>query len=201
VIRQRIALRTPLAARLVRLFVLVFAAALVWYGAMAILLAVKVSPHTVNALSGYRWAYHKLSGVTAGDFSSTVRLIAGFGGLLAFLFFVYLAFQELPRAHLARGELRVGDAARGRTVVRPRAVERAVETAARQNEATTSARARLGDDALTLEIAVSRAAASADVLVDVQRRASTALDRHDLPDLPVNVTLTGYSPTTRRELS
>jgi hypothetical protein len=94
--RQRIHLRTPALAYLVRLFTVAFGAALVWYGAMVILLAVKVSPHTVNNLSAYRTLYHDIVSLHPGDFTTPVRLIAGFGGFLAFVVLVYLALQELP---------------------------------------------------------------------------------------------------------
>ena len=86
-----------------------FALALVWYGLMVVLLAVKVSPHTVNALSGYRTLYHDAAGLTENDFSTGVRFIAGIGGLVAFVVFLYLALQELPRPYLARGEVQLQD--------------------------------------------------------------------------------------------
>ena len=42
---------------------------------------------------------------------------------------------------------------------------------------------------------------AAATLRDVHERVRDQLQRHDLPSLPVNVTLTAYHRTTRRELS
>ena len=126
-IRQRVNLRTPALAYLVRLLTLAFALALVWYGLMLVLLAAKVAPHTVNAISGYRSLYHAAASVTQDDFTTPVRWIAGAAGFLALLLFGYLAFQELPRPYLARGEVPLSEEERGTTVVKPRAIERVAE--------------------------------------------------------------------------
>lgn len=200
-IRQRIHLRTPALAYLVRLFTVTFGLALVWYGVMVIMLAVKVSPSTVNTISAYRSLYHDVAGLTAADFTTPVRLIAGFGGFLAFLLLVYLALQELPRPYLARGPVTVDERPKGETLARPRAIERVAEVAARANPSVTSAAGRLGDEELTIDIATRRASLAADTLTDVQRRVRSALECHELPHLPVNVTLTGYDRTTRRDLA
>jgi hypothetical protein len=199
--RQRVRLRTPALAYLVRLLTVVLGAALVWYGAMVILLAVKVSPHTVNDLSAYRTLYHDIVGLHPGDFTTPVRLIAGFGGFLAFLVLVYLALQELPRPYLARGPVSLEERPGGETVARARAIERVGEIAAQANPDVTSAAGRLGDDELLVTISVARAGRAADSLTDVQERVREALGRHDLPALPVNVTLTGYDRATKRELA
>jgi hypothetical protein len=66
-IRQRINLRTPALAYLVRLLTALLALALFWYGLMVVLLAVKVSGHTVNELSAYRTLYHDAADVTSSD--------------------------------------------------------------------------------------------------------------------------------------
>ncbi len=199
--RQRINLRTPLLAYLVRALTLLLGLGLVWYGLMVVLLAVKVSPHTVNSLSAYRTLYDDAVGLKPSDFRTLVRLIAGVGGLIAFLVFLYLAVQELPRPYLARGEVTLDEQARGTTIVKPRAIERVAELAARANANVTAAAGRLGDQQLNLDIGIRRASITADTLDDVQRRVSADLHRHQLPSLPVNVTLTGYDRKTRRELS
>jgi hypothetical protein len=206
VIRQRIHLRTPALAYLVRLLTVLFGLALVWYGAMVVLLAVKVSPHTVNSISAYRTLYHDIVGLTPADFTTRVRLIAGFGGFLAFLVLVYLALQELPRPYLARGPVTLQERPQGETVARPRvarprALERTAEIAAQSNPNVTAAAGRLGEAELAVNISTSRASLAAETLTDVQARVRAALDRHELPDLPVNVTLTGYDRKTRRELA
>ena len=198
-VRQRIALRTPWAAYLVRLLTLLLALAGVWYGLMVLLLAVKVSPHTVNSISGYRTLYDDVVGLRASDFTTVVRLIAGFGGLLVFLVFAYLMLAEVPRPHLARGDLRL-EADRGTTIVRPRAIERVAEVAARQEGDVTAAIGRLGDGEITLDLGVRNATRVADSLRETHRRVIAALERHDLDTMPVNVTVTGYDPPKRREL-
>jgi hypothetical protein len=201
VIRQRINLRTPALAYLARLLTLVLGAALVWYGLMLVLLAAKVSPHTVNAISGYRSIYTDAATLTLHDFSTSVRWIAGVAGFLVFLVFAYLALQELPRPYLARGEVPLAEAQTGTTVIKPRAIERVAELAARGNTEVSSAAGRLGDGELNLAVGLRRASTAADALRDVRARVRTELDRHELPTLPVHVTLTDYDRTTRRELS
>ena len=200
-IRQRVNLRTPLLAYLVRALTVLFGLALVWYGLMVVLLAVKVSAHTVNNLSAYHTLYDDVAGLSRKDFTTTVRLIAGFAGLLAFLVFLYLATRELPRPYLARGDIPVDRNQHGRTLVKPRAIERVAEFAALEHPDVTAAAGRLGDRELSVEISSRRTSTLARMLPDVQKRVTADLERHELPALPVNVTLTGYDPTTRRELT
>ena len=64
-LRQRVRVRTSSVALIGRAILILFSLALIWYGLMLILLALKVSPHTVNQISGYRTAYDYLSGRTA----------------------------------------------------------------------------------------------------------------------------------------
>jgi hypothetical protein len=201
VIRQRINLRTPLLAYVVRALTILLGLALLWYGLMVVLLAVKVSPHTVNSISGYRTLYDDAAGLTSADFTSLRRLIAGAAGVIAFALFTYLAFQELPRPYLARGKLSLDGHERGTTVIEPRAIERVAEFAAHGNANVTAAAGRLGDRELNIDVGMRRAAIAAETLSDVHRRVSADLERHQLPGLPVNVTLTGYDRQTRRELS
>jgi hypothetical protein len=200
VTRQRINLRTPVLGHLVALLTIVLALALVWYGLMVVLLAVKVSPHTVNSLSAYRSLYSDAAGLRRSDFTTLRRLIAGFAGLIAFVIFIYLAFKAWPRPYLARGEITVAQDRHG-TTAEPRAIERVAELAACANPDVTAARGRLGDEELTVGVDSRRACAIAQTLRDVHGRVEAELERHDLPSLPVNVTLTGYDRQTRRELS
>jgi hypothetical protein len=200
VIRQRVNLRTPALAYLVRLLTVVLGLALAWYGLMLVLLAIKVSPHTVNAISGYRSLYNDAATLSQGDFTSAVRWVAGVVGFLVFLLCAYLAVQEIPRPYLARGEIPVTEEETGATVVKPRAIERVAELAARGNAQVASAAGRLGDGELNLSVGLRRAGSAADALRDVRARVRSELDRHELPALPVNVTLTTYDRNTRREL-
>jgi hypothetical protein len=178
-----------------------FALALVWYGAMLLLLAFKVSPHTVNQLSGYRSAYNYLAALKPRDITADTRLIAGLAGLAGFVVLAYLAFKELPRPHLTRSELRLVDHERGVVDVEPRAIKRAVEGAALEHEAVQDAAARYATDELTVNINGTRALELPDILRAVRARSHEQLAAHGLPELPVNVTLTGFERTRRRELA
>lgn len=200
-IRQRVKLRTSLTGHVVRVVTMLLGLALLWYGLMAVLLAVKVSPHTVNSLSAYRTLFDRAARLRPSDFTTAVRLIAGFGGLIVFLVFLYLAWKALPRPYLARGPVELDRRPLGVTVVGPRAIERVAEFAAHEHPDVTAVAGRLGDEELNVSLGVRRAGRVADTLKDVRVRIGAELDRHQLPDLPINVTLTSYDRTTRRELS
>jgi len=200
-LRQRLRIGTSPFVLLGRAMLVLFALALVWYGAMLVLLAFKVSPHTVNQLSGYRSAYNYLAGLKPRDITPDTRLIAGLAGLAGFLVFGYLAFKEIPRPYLTRSELRLVDDDRGIVDVAPRAIERAVESAALEREAVREAAARYASNELTVNVSVTRARELPDVLRAVRAEAHQQLAAHGLPDLPVNVTLTGFERTRRRELA
>ena len=102
------------------LLTLLLALAMVWYGLMALLLAVKVSPSTVNSLSGYRTAFDWLSGLTPSDVGgATTRVIIAGAGVLAFLVFGFLAFKLLPRPYLARRELPLYSEPQGYVTIEP----------------------------------------------------------------------------------
>ncbi len=200
-IRQRIALRTPLLAYLVRLLTVVLALILIWYGAMLVLLAAKVSPHTVNSLSGYHTLYREAAGLHRGDFTRKVRLIVGFAGFIAFLFFLFLALQEVPRPYLARREVTLDERDSGSLTVGPRAIERVAEVSANAHKDVASASGRLGDESLNVSVSVRNAGTLAETLRAVRDGVAKDLAQHELPALPVNVTATGYDPKNRRQLS
>jgi hypothetical protein len=200
-IRQRVSLHTPVLGHVARLLTVLLGLALLWYGLMVVLLAVKVAPHTVNAISAYRTLYHDAASLTSADFTTERRLIAGVAGLLAFALCLYLALQQIPRPRLARTAMTIGDRDRGDTSVVPRAVERVAEIAAMAHRQVSSVRSRLGEDSLDVLVHVRSAREAAGTLRDVQRRVSTALEQHGLPVGSVNVTLTGYHRTTTRELA
>lgn len=200
-LRQRLRIGTSPFVLLGRIMLVLCALALVWYAAMLVLLAFKVSPHTVNQLSGYRSAYNYLAGLKPRDITADTRLIAGLAGLAGFLVFGYLAFKQLPRPYLTRSELRLLDDERGVVDVAPRAIERAVEGAALEHDAVQEAAARYATDELTVTISVTRARELPDLLRAVRARAHEQLVIHGLPELPVNVTLTGFERTRRRELA
>jgi hypothetical protein len=200
VVRQRLRLRgSPL--RLIGRDVLVLVAAiLVWYGAMLLLLALGVDASTVNSLSGYRSAFDWAAAIDDADVTDRVRLITGLSGLAAFLLFGYLFLKELPRPYLARSDVRLGEERNGVTDVSPRTIERVAELAAGRHSAVTSARGRLEDERVVLELHSSRARGLAETLREVQHDALDALRRHELPVRTVDVTLTGFDRTNGRDL-
>jgi hypothetical protein len=199
--RQRVRERTSVLAVIGRIVPLILALALIWYGAMLVLLAVKVSPSTVNQISGYRTAFDWLSGLTPAkiDGAQTRAIVAG-AGVAAFLVFGLLALKQLPRPYLARQELRLTSDPHGEVNVGPRAVERLAEIAARAHPAVRDARGRYSVDDLSVDLDVGRARDLAGTLEEAQQRVADALERHELPTMPVNITLSGYDRRHRREL-
>ena len=198
--RQRIRERPSVLMVVGRIVPLVLALGLVWYGLMLVLLALKVSPSTVNAISGYRTAFNYLSGLTPDDVDGGVtRAIIAGSGIAAFLVFGYLAVKQLPRPYLARRELPLAADEHGEVSVEPRAIERIAEVAASRHSAVTGARGRYSVDDLAVDVSVRRARDIATTLHDAQQRVADALQEHELPAMAVNITLTGYD-RQRREL-
>jgi hypothetical protein len=199
--RQRLRDRSSRWLAAGRVVTLVFAVLLTWYGLMLLLLALDVSPATVDSLSGYRTAFDWLAGLTPGDVDgTTTRAVLAAGGLVAFVVFGYLAIAQLPRPYLARRDLELATDQRGEVTVEPRAVERLAEVAAAADPAVTATRARYSPDDLSVDVTVRRARDLPDVLRRAQQRVAAALAQHELPPMPVNVTLTGYDRRYRREL-
>lgn len=199
--RQRLRERTSFLILAGRLVALLVGLAMVWYGLMTLLLAVKVSASTVNSLSGYRTAFNWLSGLTPSDVDgSTTRAIIAGSGVVAFFLFGYLAFKQLPRPYLARRELPLYSEPRGEVRVEPRAVERLAEIAATSDSAVSNARGRYSVDDLAVDVTVRRARDAAATLREAQSRVARALAEHELPEMPINVTLAGFDRSDRREL-
>jgi hypothetical protein len=200
--RQRVRAHDSPLTYLNRLILVLVCLAVLYYAVMLLMLALKVSPDVVNGISGYRPAFDFLDRLRPNEFpGGTARAIAALAGILAFGLFLALAMRELPRPYLARGDLALAEDHRGALTVEPRAIERAAEAAAVQNPAVSSAAGRYGGDAIELLVHVRRAHDVADTLRDVRDRAVTALGRHDLPPVAVNVTLAGFDREQRRELS
>lgn len=202
-LRQRLRTRRfALAEILLRAIAVVVALAPIWYGAMTVLLALKVGPHTINGLSGYRSVYDHLAGISADDITARVRIIVAIAGVASLLAFGALAWRALPRPYLARSELDLSTShGRGSTVISARAIERAGELAALEHPLVAGAAARYGTQDITVLVNVRHAATLADTLAAVQQRVSSALAQHELPRLPINVTLTGVDRAKRRELA
>jgi hypothetical protein len=199
-VRQRLRLRGSPVELVGRLVLVLFALALVWYGGMLLLLALDVDPSTVNDLSGYRSIFDWAADIDEPDVTGDVRLVTGLAGLSAFLVFGYLCLKQLPRPYLARSDVRLGDERNGVTDISPRAIERVAELAANRHSAVTSARGRLEDETVVLELHSSRGRALAETLRHVQRDALEAMKRHELQVRTVDVTLTGFDIPNGRDL-
>ena len=201
-LRQRLRTRTSPLAFIQRLLELALALALIWYGLILAGLALDViGPHSANTYSGYRATYDFVADLLAGRASDSARLIAGIAGLVAFLLLLTVAFKQLPRPYLARHDLELEAGDGGTVTVEPRAVERLAEGIALQHPAVASASGRVGTDDLAVLLDVRRASDLPDTLRTVQRSVSSGLERHGLPTVPVNVTLTGYDRSSKRELN
>ncbi len=200
-VRQRLRIRVSPIGYLGDLLVVVAGGALVWYGLMLALLGLKASPRRVDQISGYRTIYDYFAGLEAGDITDRVRLIAGLAGLATFLLCAYLAWKKIPRPYLARSSLDLYEDELTTVSVEPRAIERAAEVAASQHPAVSGAAARYGgEDGLNVSVAVDQAREVPGTVYDVRDRVDAALAQHDLPQMPVNVTLTGFDRKHRREL-
>ena len=175
-------------------------AAIAWYGLMTVLLAFKVSPGTVDEISGYRTAFDYLTGLQAGDISSTDRLTIAIVAVVLALVAAFLLWRGLPRPHLARHAIEVEETELGRTEIQPRAVERAIESAALAHPDVVGARARYDDDRIDLAVTARNATSLVETLREVEERAFDSLATHELPPARVDVTLAGFDSPNGREL-
>jgi hypothetical protein len=174
---------------------------LIWYGAMLALLAAKLSPHTINTISGYRTVYNNVADLRHADFTTPVRLIAGLAGFVAFCFFLWLAAHHLAPGGVGQRALTIADEDDGSTTVKARVIEHLAEITARGHAEVTHATGHLHEDQLDVDIDTCRPDSAAHVLRIVAARILDALAGHELPPVTVNVTITGYEPTTQRQLS
>lgn len=201
-LRQRLRTRRSPFAFLGDALVAVAAGALIWYGAMLVLLAFKVSPGDLNRISGYRTIYDYFAGLEPGDITDRVRLIAGLAGFATFLLCTFLAWKEIPRPYLARHGVDLYEDDLTTVSVEPRAIERAAEVAAREHPAVSGAAARYArEQGLSLDVSVEQARGVPATVHDVRDRVTAALAQHDLPKMPISVTLTGFDRKHRRELN
>lgn len=200
-IRQRIRARTSSTGGLVgRFLVGLLALALVWYGLMLVLLAGKVDPALVDSISGYRTVFDYLAGLTAGDLDPATRAIIAGAGVLAFLFFGFLALRALPRPYLARHDLTLSGNTGEEVVVEARALERVAEVAARELGAVETARARAGVERIEIDVGLSRAEEIGNDLAEVRSRVRSSLELHGIPPRPIDVTLTSFDQPQRRRV-
>ena len=196
--RQRLHIKgSALTALVGRALVVLLAMLLVWYGAMLVLLALKLNPQTINDLSGYRDAYDYLSTLQPADID---RLAVAIAGLVVALAAGALVWRGLPRPHLARSALSLPENGHGHTDIQPRALERAVETAANEHPAVLSASGRYDDGTLALAITTADARNAVQTLREVRDRALDSLARHQLEISTVTVSYTHLTLPTNREV-
>lgn len=195
--RQRLRIQGSALTGLVgRTLVVALAVLLVWYGAMLVAPALKVSPQTINDLSRYHDAYDYLATLQPSDID---RVAVAITASVVALTTGALLWRGRPRPHLTRGSLALPATQRGQTDIQPRALERAVETAAIEHPAILSASARYDDGTLALAITTTDASNTVRILRDVRDRAHQSLARHELDVSTVHVTLTGYDHLNRRD--
>jgi hypothetical protein len=199
-LRQRIRADQSALAVAGHVFGILVLLAIAYYGVVLALAAFGViSAATADAITGYRTAFDALATATPEAVDGVARIVIGVVGLVAFLLFGYLAFKQIPRPRLSRSELELQRDNRGVVTMSPRAVERAVESAALGNRAVSEVRGRYGSEDVAVDVTVTRARDIDQTLRDVQRRARRALEEHELPAAPVNVTLTKFEgPQQRR---
>lgn len=175
--------------------------ALIWGGLIVLLLAVKVSAGSVQAITGYRSAYDFLRGLGPADFDSSTRAIVAAAGLVAFLLFGYLALKLLPRPYTTRHDLGLARDERGEVTVDPRAIERLAELSAQRRAGVAEAAGRYEADRLAVDVTLGRPRGLGETLKGVRAAVREALNLHDLPVVPVDVTLVGYKPKSGREIN
>lgn len=197
-LRQRIRIDRTAAVLLGQVVTVLVALAVLWYGLILGLVATgAMNAGTAATVTGYRTVYDFLAGLSTADVDGVVRLFTGIGGLLAFLLFGWLALKQIPRPHLARGELVLVRDERGEVTLAPRAFERAVETAAIRHSAVTEARGRYGGREVSVDIEVAQPTEVPETLREVQSRVRSSLRQSELPDVPVHVTVTGFNAERR----
>ncbi|MGI8411475.1 MAG: hypothetical protein ACR2LV_02200 [Solirubrobacteraceae bacterium] len=195
--------RFLLADGLLRTITALLALALIWYGAMTVLLALKASPHGVNGVSAYHTIYTALAEIRATDITAKVRTIVAISGVACFLILAPLAWRALPRPYRTRGgvvDLSV-DGDRGTTMIAPRVIERAVEVAALAHPAVVEAAGRCREHDVSLAVTVREAGELPDMLTAIQARVVGSLATLQLPRRPINVTLAGFDRSNQRKLA
>ncbi|HLI58537.1 MAG TPA: hypothetical protein VKV21_02610 [Solirubrobacteraceae bacterium] len=194
-IRQRVRLRRfGVAEALMRLLVSLLALAAIWYGAMVILAAIKVSPDTINGISAYRTVYHVLIAIDARSITGRDRIIVAAAGVLCLLVFAPAAWRALPRPYLARTGIALGDeSGPGVTELAPRALERTAEVAATAHPRVRQAAARYGSGTVDVHVELSDDDDLTGTLRSIQHHVRERLREHGVPDGPVDVTFAGLS--------
>lgn len=201
-LRQRLRVEgSAVASAVGRVLVVVLGLALVYYGAMLVLLALKVDPATVNDLSGYRSAFDYLARLGPDDISASARGIAAAVALAIALPCAFLFWRGLPRARLTRHSVVLPETSPGLTEIQPRAIERAAKGAAVADPRVTGVRALYEDDGVLILVRTREATELVETLREVARLARESLARHQLDVDRVDVRLVSFNRKDRRELA
>lgn len=176
------------------------ALALIYGGAVVALLGAGFSPSDVDGITRYRTVYDELASLNPSAWSQATTVAIAVSGLVGLIVLVALGWSQRLIPHVTRSGVVLRDEEDGRTTVSPRAVERAVELAAR-HDGIRDAKATLGEDDLHLVLHASKPALIPDALRHAKASATTALERAGLPGAPgVRVTVTRFTPASRSEL-
>ncbi len=198
-IRQRVHLRrVGVGEVILRVLVTALGLALMFYGAMALLAALKLAPSTINSISAYRTIEHALQSITAHNITGTDRIITAAAGVACLLIFAPLCWRALPRPYLARTPATLPDQPDpGTTEIAPRALERAVELAAQGDPRVQRARARSNADVVELDVELGDLDGELlSPLSELQQRVRHRLGEQGLPPVRIDVTLTGATVHT-----
>jgi hypothetical protein len=174
--------------------------ALVWGGAVVVLLAAGVAPDDVQSWTGYRTVHDELGSVGPADWDTTTAAIVAVVGVLAFLVLVRLGWAQRVTPHLERTAHVLTDDELGVVTVNPRAIERAAEVAAARGAAVHAVRARLGDDGITVTIHARDAEGLPGTLRGAQARVRAALQDAGTPQQTVRVLVTRFTAPSTRDL-
>lgn len=198
--RQRLGLTHSWATTLGQKVMIVPAAALVYGGAVVLALGAGVKPGDVNSVTGFETVYDRLGALDPANWSQTVTIAVAVAGLLGLVVLLALGWAQRLIPHVTRSAFVLREEDDGRTTVSPRAIERAVELAAR-HPGVRAAKATLGDDDVHLMLHARRADLIPDVLAEAKTRATAALRQAGLDDAThVSVTVTRFTPASKSEL-
>ena len=188
-----------------RLLVTALGLALVFYGAIVVLAACKVSATTLNDISAYRTVFHQLSSITAEDITVRDRVIVAAAGVACLIVFTPLAWRAIPRPYLVRTTVGIDDPnghghGHGATEVAPRAVERCAELAAAAHPSVADASARCAIGSVDVRVQLIEGDELRDTLRAVQQRIRDAATTQGLPDQTIDVTLAGLASPSKGDL-
>ncbi len=182
-----------------RLLLGLLALATFWYALMALLLSVKVAPSDVNAISGYRSAYHFLATLTPSHVDSWRGVIAA-AAVLLLLVLGTVAIRQLPTPARSRHPRTITRDDHGTVTISPLVVERLAEIATGRVRSIGNARASSGPSGISVAVSLQEPRSAEETLHRVQRSVTEALQTHELDLEPVSVVLARYQPPKGRQL-